>query len=335
MAAQFGSSTGLVDTIDLTSASDSVHIDLVRRVFPKNWLYYLLGTRTSFVKLPDGTIVKVNKFAPMGSALCFPIQCILFTAISLASIAMTESKNHESPDGYIDEVCGKPLEFIDRSILRSHATSAGGLRGVYYPLTVYGDDIIIDTRATPVLLDNLRILGFVPNNSKSFQGGQAVRESCGEYYLRGNVFTPLTLKVKWLNTSLAPDVYSSLVSFANLSHLRGYMNLRSYIIRYLRMINSGRQQFPVAFTNDPDQFGIYTDHLRVETIWDPNWHVQMYRRMTVKMKMVSGNGYYHDHYSYHLFQMRDEPRRDGEAVEPHLRARADSLRFSMRWTPLR
>lgn len=76
MAAQFGSATGLVDTIDLSAASDSVHIDLVRAVFPKNWLYYLLGTRTSKVRLPNGQVVKVNKFAPMGSALCFPIQGI-------------------------------------------------------------------------------------------------------------------------------------------------------------------------------------------------------------------------------------------------------------------
>lgn len=341
MAAQFGSSTGLVDTIDLSAASDSVHVDLVRMVFPKNWLYYLLGTRTNKVRLPTGDVVKVNKFAPMGSALCFPIQCILFTAISLASIAMTEAKSHDTPDEFISDVLLNPQGFIDRSILYSHATSAGGKRGVYFPLTVYGDDIIIDTRATPVLLENLRTLGFIPNDSKSFQGGQAVRESCGEYYLRGETFTPLTLKVKWLNKSLEPAVYSSIVSFANQSNLRGYLNLRSFAIRFLRMCTRSGKSFPPAFTADPDKFGIYTPNLSKDgSRYSPdipdkqNYQREEYPRLTVQMKIVREYTIYHDHYSYHLHQMRDEPARDGEAVEPHLVARADSLRFTVRWTPL-
>lgn len=80
LAARHGSLYLSMDTIDLSSASDSVHVDLVKSVFPRDWLFYMLATRTSQVELPDGSITSVNKFAPMGSAVCFPTQCILFTA---------------------------------------------------------------------------------------------------------------------------------------------------------------------------------------------------------------------------------------------------------------
>ena len=82
-AAIHGSQYLSTDTIDLSSASDSVSAELVRGIFPKDWLYYMLATRTSRVKCPDGSTRQVSKFAPMGSAVCFPTQCIIFTCVCI------------------------------------------------------------------------------------------------------------------------------------------------------------------------------------------------------------------------------------------------------------
>lgn len=70
------------DTLDLSSASDRVSLSLVRRVFPKDLLDELIISRSSEVSTPGG-VYTLKKFAPMGSALCFPTQCIIFTAIGL------------------------------------------------------------------------------------------------------------------------------------------------------------------------------------------------------------------------------------------------------------
>jgi hypothetical protein len=263
--------------------------------------------------------------------------------MSLASIALTESRHHDDPMNYVDSVCGKPLDFIDRSILRSHSTSGYRNEGVYFPLTVYGDDIIIDARATPELMRNLTVLGFEPNHSKSFQGGQAVRESCGEYFLHGSNVTPLTVKVKWFDDTLTGAAYASLVGFANLSEKRGYLNLRSFVISYLKGVTRGKRQFKVAFTTNEDSFGIFTPqrHLRDEKVrWSPDdpkgsyYQREEISELVVSTQMAKTHEDYSDMYSYHLHQQRDVSLEDGEPVEAHSRMRADSLRIRPRWTPV-
>lgn len=69
-------------TIDLSSASDSVSYKLVKEVFRgTKLLRYIFATRSRKTLLPDGRVIVLKKFAPMGSALCFPIETILFASI--------------------------------------------------------------------------------------------------------------------------------------------------------------------------------------------------------------------------------------------------------------
>jgi hypothetical protein len=58
---------------------------------------------------------------------------------------------------------------------------------------VYGDDLITDTQCTPQLHDDLRLLGFEVNTSKTFADGY-FRESCGGDFHRGNDVTPPYLR---------------------------------------------------------------------------------------------------------------------------------------------
>ena len=68
-------------TIDLKDASDMVSWELLKRVLPIKWIAALSATRSSKVDC-DGQIVQLNKYAPMGSALCFPLEAMLFWAIA-------------------------------------------------------------------------------------------------------------------------------------------------------------------------------------------------------------------------------------------------------------
>lgn len=69
-------------TLDLKDASDRVRWDLVQILFPSKWVRALNACRTRFVKLPDGSIFgPLEKFAPMGSAVCFPVEALTFWAL--------------------------------------------------------------------------------------------------------------------------------------------------------------------------------------------------------------------------------------------------------------
>lgn len=77
-----GSIDGSYATIDLKDASDLVSWELIRLLLPPDWYRALRATRSECVELPDGRVITINKYASMGSALCFPIEAMLFWVIA-------------------------------------------------------------------------------------------------------------------------------------------------------------------------------------------------------------------------------------------------------------
>lgn len=73
---------GSYATIDLKDASDLVSWSLISKLVTPEYLACLTALRTPEAQLPDGNVVRLKKFAPMGSALCFPIEAILFYSIA-------------------------------------------------------------------------------------------------------------------------------------------------------------------------------------------------------------------------------------------------------------
>lgn len=67
-------------TLDLSEASDRVSLDYVTRVFPEKVRTPMLSCRSNGTVLPDGTLLMLQKFAPMGSALCFPVLALTIWA---------------------------------------------------------------------------------------------------------------------------------------------------------------------------------------------------------------------------------------------------------------
>lgn len=228
LLARLGSYTGLVDTIDLSAASDSLSYDLVKKVFPPSWQIFMRATRSSLVELPDGSKIAVKKFAPMGSALCFPTQCIIFASVCIYA-AMIHRQRVE---------LGSPLLEVNATTIRdavnSFSRSPLRIDRAYAPMAVYGDDICVDTHLTPIVLSILTRLGFVPNVEKSFVGGQAFRESCGKFYLDDTDLTPLYFRVKGVSTLLGAEQVASQVHLINECFCRRYKNTYRLLIRLLR-----------------------------------------------------------------------------------------------------
>lgn len=71
-------------TIDLSSASDSISIELCRWLLPPDWFAFLCRIRSPAYKEGD-KIVPYRKFVSMGNGFCFPLQTILFAAACRAS----------------------------------------------------------------------------------------------------------------------------------------------------------------------------------------------------------------------------------------------------------
>lgn len=182
-------------TIDLSSASDSVSYDLVKKVFKGTWLLrYIVALRSHSTQLPDGRIMKLKKYAPMGSSLCFPIETIIFAAIC------------------------------------ENVTRARGVSGQY---SVYGDDIIVPTQCVEPLMRFLDHLGFLPNREKSFyQESCWFRESCGGEFCNGHDVTPMRVSRKYASTER--DVrLAKLIACANAAYERSFRFLRYFFVRKL------------------------------------------------------------------------------------------------------
>lgn len=145
-------------TIDLSSASDTITRSLVEYLIPKGWLRWLNAARTETVTIEGDPVAGYASYCTMGNAFTFPLQCIVFASLTRAAIALSECGEHD--------------------------------------YRVYGDDIIVPSSASLLLIEALKFVGFVPNVTKSFVTG-FFRESCGGDYLNGDNVTPAYVRDGW------------------------------------------------------------------------------------------------------------------------------------------
>lgn len=230
-----GSIDGTFATIDLSAASDSVSLALVRFLFGGTPVEPMLEhTRSTHTLLPDGCKLALRKFAPMGSALCFPVECIVFAAITEAGILLSpDAPTH--PALYAD--------FISKSGYR-----------------VYGDDIIVENRFVPYVVDVLTQLGFKVNTDKSYwDNGEYLhyRESCGGEYILGYDVTPLRIPRRFSGVDPGylrrnSSAYEGLIDLANGCYGR-FPLLRALLINQL---NKLKARFRPLFVGLDEEGGI-------------------------------------------------------------------------------
>lgn len=193
-------------TIDLSNASDSVTLELVRQVFRDcDCLSWLEGTRSTYVRTTYG-VLEINKFAPMGSACCFPVECVLFMLMA--------------------------------EVARARVWVDSGRKFMPKIPRIFGDDIICDVATVPILLEILSSLGFTVNTAKSYWKGY-FREACGIEAWHGYAVTPI--KYKKYSVRVSADRVSSEdltrgVDLANRLGLAGYKLARNFLLDNLRPI---------------------------------------------------------------------------------------------------
>lgn len=191
-----GSRSGALATLDMKEASDRVSLELVKYLFHPHMFQQLFSCRSSATRLPNGEVVTLKKFAPMGSAICFPVEALIFWAIASACVHVTRSV---------------PL------------TRAARL--VY----VYGDDIICSSEDQAAIRRYMPAFGLRLNEDKCCTGG-LFKESCGVDAYKGVLVTPARLRAVW-SRHLDVGTYQSWVELSNSLYSDGYYDAAEFIER--------------------------------------------------------------------------------------------------------
>ncbi len=229
--ARIGSRDQSLATLDLSEASDRVSNQLVEIML--NGYTHLRdaveSSRSLQADVPVHGVIRLNKFASMGSALCFPIEAMVFTTAVFMGIE--ESQGSRLTDRTIKSMIGR--------------------------VRVYGDDIIVPVEYTQAVIGVLEALGFKVNQHKSFWNGN-FRESCGKEYFRGvdvsvvklREFPPLSLQ--------NARGCISFVSFRNQLYDRGFRDALEMIDSHMKWVLKGH--YPVV-SRDSDVLGRFSDEM--------------------------------------------------------------------------
>lgn len=194
-------------TIDLKEASDRISLDLVYCLFGDSQIreFYLdmLDARSRSADVNGVGVVKLRKFASMGSALCFPIQSLVFLALCVGAVAATYTSNRVP-----------------------YASLARRFR-------VFGDDIILPRGDASLVIEALTMSGLVLNMGKCCLSG-AFKESCGMDAYLGICVTPIRWRTVVGRCISAADL-AAIASSHNQLRSDGYARTADAILAEMRV----------------------------------------------------------------------------------------------------
>jgi hypothetical protein len=229
-----GSKPGLDDdkpiTIDLKGASDTLSLDLVSGIFSGHFLHLIMSGRVWGAEV-DGSVQELGMYDGMGSALTFPVQTLVFTAIAVLGTCVSL---YRKDYGYVPE----DLTICLWEYLRPNGYGRTGFNIIHYfqNIQVFGDDIIIPAIATPDVLKLLKTAGLTTNEDKSFFAASAVREACGIFALWGQDITPVRFRPPVTNNGGLLDyaAYEGWRSLTNFAFTRNFPTLYRFGVRKLK-----------------------------------------------------------------------------------------------------
>jgi len=201
--AKEGSELGHTATLDLSDASDRVSNQLVRRMvgsFP-SLLKGLESTRSRRADVPGEGVIRLAKYASMGSALCFPVEAMVFLTLVFLGIEREQSTRFTSRSDF--------LRFTGR-------------------VRVYGDDLIVPIDNVESVIQSLEHFGARVGSSKSFWIGR-FRESCGKEYYEGQDVSIVKLRRVFPASLQDGPGCISMVSFRNQLYKAGCWETVKYI----------------------------------------------------------------------------------------------------------
>jgi len=203
-------------TLDLSDASDRVSNQLVRamlRPWP-NLDRAVDACRSRRAEVPGHGVVRLAKFASMGSALCFPIEAMVFTTLIFLGIQRS----------------------LNVSLTRKDVKSfAGSVR-------VYGDDLIVPVDHVQSVVQTLEHFGARVGLDKSFWNGN-FRESCGKEYFMGQDVSIVRVRQVLPHTTADATEVIATVSLRNQLYQSGYWQTCSWLDKRLEKV---LKHFPVV-----------------------------------------------------------------------------------------
>jgi hypothetical protein len=182
-------------TIDLSDASDRVHLELVQRIFRRSpILESLEDARSLHADLPDGSNILLKKYASMGSALCFPVEACVFYTLILSAIFQSTGQ---------------------RPNYRS-------IQALKKRVKVYGDDLIVPVEHVDAVCSYLESYGLRVNRRKTFSKS-SFRESCGSDFYNGISVKPVYARMDTPDSKRdwTPNHVMSWTSTANQFYMNG------------------------------------------------------------------------------------------------------------------
>lgn len=184
--ARVGSLDNTLATVDFSSASDSISVELVRELLPPRWFLLMDACRSKVGISNDGSVQVWNKFSSMGNGFTFELESLIF-------------------------FCA--------------ASAAQEYHGDSSPISVFGDDVIISRTSFDTFSEFSTFLGFIVNSHKSFSDGY-FRESCGSYYFSGVDCKPVFLKERLSNVETFYKLANNLRNLAHRRNFHRSCDLR-------------------------------------------------------------------------------------------------------------
>jgi len=254
---------GCLSTVDLSEASDRISLPVVERLFRHNasLLRALRSSRSAYLRQdihPNAPkFLKLRKYSTMGNATTFPVQSTLFTVLALACTLYTDG-------------------------VKPSMKAIARLRG---QVRVFGDDIVIPTRAVGQLLELLPALGLKVNVDKTFYTGR-FRESCGvDAYAGVNIAPARVLDVpeKARPGSIVStvDVHNNFLS-KGLFHTAAFLRKRvpPMIERKIMEVEHGSGMFGFQTFDRPDNH-------RLRSKWSRNLSRRMLECINPQVKTLT------------------------------------------------
>ena len=217
LLARQGSIDGTLATLDLSEASDRVSNQLVRELFDR-WpsLHGAVdATRSRKADVPGFGVIRLAKFASMGSAMCFMVEELVFCTIVFMAMERSLSR---------------------RLTERDIKSSIGRVR-------IYGDDIIVPVDMVPHVVDLLETFGLKVNRNKSFWNGK-FRESCGGDYYNGKDVTPVRVRALFPTRRADSQQIASTVALRNLLFEKGFESAVSFLDSKLKKLLPNYREVP-------------------------------------------------------------------------------------------
>lgn len=206
--AKEGSATGRLATLDLKEASDRVSNQLVRELFAN---FPHIGEAVQVVRSRKadvhGKVIRLAKYASMGSALTFPLEAMVFCTLVFLGI---------------EKALNRPLSQLD-------------VKSMYGKVRVYGDDIVVPVEFVSAVIETLEHFGARVNRNKSFWNGK-FRESCGADFYDGTSVDVVRVRRVFPRSLRDGDEMESIVSLRNQLFELGYERTVDWLDARIRAI---------------------------------------------------------------------------------------------------